>query len=545
MHPNYYCLPLAIAAAILLSSPVKAAEAVFLQQASFSKIKNTYQLLLPGKATQVAANHAPDSLNFISQHTDKKQITHIRMQQYYAGFPVFGGYAIMHSANKAEGLGIAHSGVQMNGTLYEGLSAELGKAPPTFMKRATDALNQLKSQYVQYQISEEQVKPIVYIDEQHHAHWAYKVSVFVNYPNSIPKRPTAILDADTLKPFHTWNDVKTVKSPAFGRGSGGNEKVGEYQFGKDFRLLDITRDASLSLCFMENTEVKVVDMEHDYYSANNPMQFLCDNDPNNPPNTYMTGLLADGYDRENGAYSPLNDALYAGYVIKHMYHDWYGVEVLTKPNGRPMQLVMRVHYGLGYENAYWDGRNMTFGDGEHMLYPLVSLGVGGHEVSHGFTEQHADLEYFGQSGGMNESFSDMGAQAAEFYAFGKNNWKIGSEIMKPDSGYDALRYMDRPSRDGWSIDTQAQYVEGMDVHHSSGVFNRLFYLLATKPNWGVQKAFDVMVKANMDYWTPLSTFDEGGCGVVRATEDLGYPLDDVKAALDEVLVHHEVCVVQE
>ena len=184
---------------------------------------------------------------------------------------------------------------------------------------------------------------------------------------------------------------------------------------------------------------------------------------------------------------------------------------------------------------------MTFGDGDTMMYPLVSLGVGAHEISHGFTEQHSNLEYYGQSGGMNEAFSDMAAQAAEYYSTGKNSWSIGGEIMKEDSGYDALRYMDLPSRDGESIDSADEYYGGLDVHYSSGVYNHLFYILASKPNWNARLAFDVMAKANMDYWTPYSTFDDGGCGIISAASDLGYSLDDIKSSLKEVAINYASC----
>jgi pseudolysin len=295
---------------------------------------------------------------------------------------------------------------------------------------------------------------------------------------------------------------------------------------------------------METTDVKIIDMKHKYRSTKNPMAFACKankDDPDNQSNTYLTGYAADGYDKENGAASPTNDAMYAGFVIKHMYHDWYGIEALTNSDGSPMQLVMRVHYGENYENAYWDGKQMTFGDGDTMMYPLVSLGVGAHEVSHGFTEQNSGLEYYGHHGGMNESFSDMAAQAAEYYSVEKNTWQIGSEIMKENSGYEALRFMDLPSKDGSSIDSADEYYSGLDVHYSSGVFNHLFYILATQPDWNTRKAFDVMVKANMDYWTPYSSFNEGGCGVMHAAKDLGYSLDDVKKSLDEVNVDIKAC----
>ena len=135
----------------------------------------------------------------------------------------------------------------------------------------------------------------------------------------------------------------------------------------------------------------------------------------------------------------------------------------------------------------------------------------------------------------------MAAQAAEYYSRGKSSWSIGAEVMKEDSGYNALRYMDEPSRDGASIDRADQYQPGMDVHHSSGVYNHLFYLLANQPEWTVNQAFYVMVKANMDYWTPYSTFDQGSCGIINAAKDLGFSVDDVKQSLDQVAINYSNC----
>jgi pseudolysin len=533
MHHNYYLSPLAVALALGIASPVRAAEPMPLQKASFAQLKQKFALATQGIST------ATDSLSFIREHTDRNKVTHIRMQQQYAGFSVFGGYAILHSAGTAKSLATTQSNVAMSGVVYEGLQSELGKPSASFVANASAALEQFKAQYAGNELSEEQVTPMVYIDDQHQAHWAYKVSVFVTYKDKIPARPTAIIDSQNNKPFVQWNDVKTKKIAANGMGFGGNHKMGVYQYdGNGLPYLELTRDDSSDECFMENTDVKVIDMGHRYSSKTKAMKFDC---ATNDTGVYMTGYKGDGYDKDNGAASPTNDALYVGYVIKHMYHDWYGVEALTKSDGSPMQLVMRVHYGDGYENAYWDGRQMTFGDGDTMMYPLVSLGVGGHEISHGFTEQHSNLEYYGQSGGLNESFSDMAAQAAEYYSLGKNTWSIGGEIMKEDSGYDALRYMDLPSRDGDSIDSADEYYGGLDVHYSSGVYNHLFYILATKQDWNTRLAFDVMVKANMDYWTPYVTFDQAGCGVISAANDLGYSVVDVKAALKAVAINYGAC----
>jgi pseudolysin len=260
-------------------------------------------------------------------------------------------------------------------------------------------------------------------------------------------------------------------------------------------------------------------------------------------------------DAVNGGYSPSNDALFLGSIIKNMYQEWYAIPVLTD-RGRPMVLEMVVHMAFDgtdgivhKDGAYWDPeRNrMLLGDGEEMFYPLTSLDVAAHEISHGFTKQHADLVYRGQSGAMNEAFSDMAAKAAEFYVHGENDWALGRDVLKQPGT--ALRYMDRPSKDcqvsgshyDCSIDSASQYHSFLDVHFSSGVYNRAFYLIATASDWNTKKAFDVMVQANRYYWTPNSTFTSGACGVLTAANDYGYALDVVKRAFASVGVDTSRC----
>ncbi len=203
-----------------------------------------------------------------------------------------------------------------------------------------------------------------------------------------------------------------------------------------------------------------------------------------------------------------------------------------------MQLHMVVHIPK-MDNAYWDGEHMAFGDGLG-LYPLTSLGISAHEVSHGFTQQHSDLNYQGESGGMNEAFSDMAAQAAEFYVYNRCSWRIGQEVFKIKG--ETLRYMDVPSKDCFgkepgtycSIDRAEQNYPGLDVHLSSGVYNRMFYLLSTSPQWDPRKAFHVMVHANASYWVPETKFADGAACVIKAAEDLHYDVSAIKDAFKEV-----------
>jgi Zn-dependent metalloprotease len=144
----------------------------------------------------------------------------------------------------------------------------------------------------------------------------------------------------------------------------------------------------------------------------------------------------------------------------------------------------RVHYDNGYNNAFWDDSCfcMTYGDGDGtQMGPLVALDVAGHEMSHGVTSSTAGLTYSGESGGLNEATSDILGTAVEWFANNAGDpgdYLIGEKIVRPGFGAGALRYMDRPSRDGDSADFWSSGVGNLDVHYSSGVANHFFYLLA-------------------------------------------------------------------
>jgi len=462
--------------ALSISQVSQAAIPINLSSETSESLSQDFQMISANGPAKLSMD--AEALEIGKQRIDDNKVQHTRVQQVYQGYPVLGGAEVIHRDVSNEGvIGVrSEDNTTMNGKIYKGLQNDLGPIPTDYEVNAKKVLEQFKQPYNKENLSNETIERIIYIDKSNQAHWAYKVSVQVNHKKSIPSRPTAIINADNSKPFVSWNDIKTL-SKAIGLGFGGNHKTQKYEFGKNKPLLHILRDTDNNVCYMENHAVKVVDMKKQYGGVNQPMKFDCPFPATGRKDAYWTGYNRDGYDIENGAYSPVNDALFAGQIIQSMYKGWFGVDALTE-QGRLKKMVMRVHYGTGYENAFWDGEQMTFDDGRDFMHPLVSLGVGAHEISHGFTEQHSSLIYYGQSGGINEAFSDMAAQAAEYYTLKKSSWTIGSEIMKESSGMEALRYMERPSRDGRSIDHTSDYYQGLDVHHSSGVYNRLFYLLS-------------------------------------------------------------------
>lgn len=138
----------------------------------------------------------------------------------------------------------------------------------------------------------------------------------------------------------------------------------------------------------------------------------------------------------------------------------------------------RVHYGNAYNNAFWDGTQMTYGDGANNAKPLTSIDVAAHEMSHGVTENTSNLNYSGDAGGLNEATSDIFGAAVEFYAGSAadpGDYLIGEKININGNGT-PLRYMDRPSKDGSSPDCWSTNTRNLDPHYSSGALNHWFYM---------------------------------------------------------------------
>ncbi len=167
---------------------------------------------------------------------------------------------------------------------------------------------------------------------------------------------------------------------------------------------------------------------------------------------------------------------------------------------RGMRLDGYVHYGVRYNNAFWDGREMVFGDGDGRIFTdlTASLDVIGHELAHGVTEYTANLEYHNQSGALNESVSDaMGSLVKQWslhQSADQADWLIGPDVFTPSIDADALRSMKAPGtaynnpllgKDP-QPDHMSRYVQLPDteegdhggVHINSGIPNKAFYLTA-------------------------------------------------------------------
>jgi len=164
---------------------------------------------------------------------------------------------------------------------------------------------------------------------------------------------------------------------------------------------------------------------------------------------------------------------------------------------RNLPLDATVHFGRDYDNAFWDGERMVFGDGDDIVFRRMtaSVSVIGHELTHGVTQYSANLEYQGQPGALNESLSDVFGALVEQRALGQDaaaaSWLIGAGLFTETVQGEAIRSMKAPGTayDDDVLGTDPQpahlngYIETSDdyggVHLNSGIPNHAFYLAAT------------------------------------------------------------------
>jgi Zn-dependent metalloprotease len=165
-----------------------------------------------------------------------------------------------------------------------------------------------------------------------------------------------------------------------------------------------------------------------------------------------------------------------------------------------MRLDGYVHRGTEYNNAFWDGQEMVFGDGDGVLFTdfTKSLDVIAHELTHGVTQMTANLTYHNQSGALNESISDVFGSLVKQWSLGQTadvaDWLIGAEVFTPGIEGDALRSMKAPGtaydNDQFGKDPQPDHMNKFvhkpdtlagdwgGVHTNSGIPNKAFYLTA-------------------------------------------------------------------
>ncbi|MFL1894313.1 M4 family metallopeptidase [Aquimarina sp. 2-A2] len=261
-----------------------------------------------------------------------------------------------------------------------------------------------------------------------------------------------------------------------------------------------------------------------------------------------------------------NAALDAHWGAERTYDYWQAIHARNSFDGAGAEIKSWVHYGSAYDNAFWNGSVMTYGDGSSngsegngSFDALTSLDVAAHEIGHAVTTNTANLAYQRESGGLNEGFSDIWGAAVEHFAKGNGNdlapdasiWLIGDEIDRR-TGSAALRSMSNPNSAGdpdtyggtyWKnpncgFPTQSNDYCG--VHTNSGVLNYWFYLSTVGGSGtndvgssfnvsgiGILKAAKVAYRTLSVYLSANSTFADARAGAIQSAKDL-YGVDSAE-----------------
>jgi Zn-dependent metalloprotease len=446
-------------------------------------------------AANIAAVGAGDRFEVIAKDTALSGSPFVRVAQVHRGVPVFGAELVVHTSKG--------SFVSANGNVQPGLDT-LNVVPTVGQAKAFEVaklsyLGQVTERIAKLEFSRENTRLVILPMEGAAPRLVWQVTFFTELQGGVkPGLWNFFVDAKSGQLVKKFNAIHTLSQAS---GPGGNAKVARTWT----NALDV--EPSGAQFAMDTVRLQTTNM----------------NNGTSGNGTIVVGPLSPIGD------APINDAHGFSEATLNMLLDWQGENSI---NGAGFKVRSRVHYSSSYENAFWDGTQMTYGDGATTFYPLSgSADVAGHEINHGYTTFHSNLTYSAQSGGMNESFSDIAGEMTEAYIKnGAPDMLVGADIFKSATG--ALRYMCNPRQDGRSLDNISQYTSGVDVHYSSGIMNKAFCLIANRLASGtttgpvtlasIRRAGAPFYLANKQIWTAGSTFQQGCQGVWDAATLLGY-----------------------
>lgn len=452
---------------------------------------------LQERAASYGIVDAREELKVRSVWQDQLKHTHVRMDQYYRGIPVFGDQLVTHFNNRGE---------------MHYVSGSFSPVMDVDMKARLSSLQALRiaeADFGQGVSVEPTVKLVVLAWEMDEPQLAYQIRL-TDIDSDSPKAWMYFVSARTGEIIMDWDDLHHAAA----QGTAQTMYVGS---------VDITTDSGVNGFQMKDPSrggIYTTDMNN---TTSGNGQIFVDAD-----NAWGNGNNAD----RATAGGEVHFGVSATWDYYKNVHGRNGI----KDNGQGS--LSRVHYGIAYVNAFWDDSCfcMTYGDGDGVnASPLTTIDVSAHEMTHGVTSNTAGLIYSKQPGALNESMSDIFGTAVEFYAVTEGaqtqaEYWVGEDCWTPAKPGDALRYMDDPTKDGYSIDNAKRYKAFMDVHYTSGVSNNVFYLASeggknktsgmSVVGIGRDKVEKIFYRALSTYMTPTTNWSSAKSYTVQAAKEL-------------------------
>ncbi|MFD4533123.1 M4 family metallopeptidase [Kitasatospora sp. NPDC058397] len=448
---------------------------------------------------------------------DQDGTRHLRFERTYAGLPVLGGDLVVHqnARGAVQSVDKAVSAQLSLSSLAPQIPADKAAAQATGAVQATVGVAADKDESPLAAVHQTGKAELVVWASDGNPRLAYRTTVEGVRADGTPSSQLLVTDAATGQVLSTHEQVQT----ASGTGKGvfvGSVPLTTTQSGTSYQLKDATRGGQSTVNLKNKT------------SGTGTLVA-------NSTNAFGNGLASNS---ESAAV----DAQYGAAATWDFYKNTFGRNGI-KNNG--VGATSRVHYGSNYVNAFWSDACfcMSYGDGSGNTHPLTEIDVAGHEMSHGVTSATANLNYSGESGGLNEATSDIFGTMVEFYAnlpSNPPNYWIG-ELINLNGDGSPLRYMDKPSKDGASADSWYSGVGNLDVHYSSGIANHFFYLLSegsgaksingfsynsptsngsAVTGIGRDKAAQIWYRALTVYFTSTTNYASARTGTLKAASDL-------------------------
>ncbi len=454
----------------------------------------------PGKwlLQSVFKARTEDGLQLYKTEPDLFGYTHFRYRQLYRNVPVEFSMFIVH----ARGGKI----ISANGEYYPGIDMTVQPliTGQQALRAARNNVNADSYKTDVNNISQPELVILRLDDESYKLAW--KTDVYAEKPLS---RNWIYIDGQTGNILKKINRIETidVSGTAVTRYSGTKSIRVDSMSVANYRLQESARSAGNGMV------TRNLNNGSSYPSAT---EFI------NTSNTWL-------FSYDNAAL----DAHYGAEKTYDHYYSRYGYNSFDNTGGT---IFSYVHYGSNYVNAFWDGTEMTYGDGDGFQYtPLTSLEIVGHEITHGVTERSAGLIYSGESGALNESFSDIMGNTIRFiYDSAFATWYCGDQIVIPGAGGSPIRNLANPN-DFQCPDTYGgtYWNAGDIVHYNSGVQNFWYYLLTaggsgvndngdsyTVNGIGLTDANAIAFRNLTVYLTPNSTFADARTYAIQAATDL-------------------------
>ncbi|WP_369903649.1 M4 family metallopeptidase [Bacillus manliponensis] len=433
------------------------------------------------------------------------EATVLRLQQVYEGVPVWGSTQVAH---------VGKDGVLkvVSGTVVPDLDKQEKLKSKNYIegKQAIEIAQNDLGLNLKYD-KQPSAKLHVY---QNGEEATYVYVVQLNFLDPEPGNYYYFVEADSGKVLDKYNTLKHVT---------GTNKVGT---GKgvlgDTKSLNTTLSGS-SYYLQDNTRGATI------YTYNGKNR-----------STLPGTLWRDTDNIFNAAYdSAAVDAHYYAGVTYDYYKKTFNRNSYDNA-GAP--LYSTVHHRSNYNNAFWNGSQMIYGDGDGIDFAPLSgaLDVVGHELTHAVTEYSSGLIYQNESGALDEAIADLFGTLVEYYDNRNPDWEVGEDVYTPGIADDALRSMSNPAKYGDPDHYSKRYTGTEDeggVHINSSIINKASYLLAnggthygvTVNGIGKDKVGAIYYRANTLYFTKSTTFSQARAGLVQAAADL-YGANSVEVA---------------